>query len=222
MVAEWPHANPEAQYQWAQQIRFDVTLEERDVPALLALYRTVLHSGGHVQRVMEEALLTTLSRIAHPAALDFLAELLDPGSSLRGETPLAEVVEAVVDITGRSGASKGLQLLEACLSHPEVDVRDMATTGIVRACREAGYPVPEEVCQRLFAMLQNDPVRRVRFSAGLALHEAGRMELTEVIFWAEDMAGWEEDPTWAIDDDEWMWKPYPDDWSGWQGTGWQP
>ncbi len=221
MVAEWPHASEEQQFQWAQQVRFDITLNEKDVPALLALYRVVLSAGGRVQRIMEEALLTALTRIGEPATLDFLAELLDPNTDLRGETPLAEVVEAVVDITGSSGATKGLQLLETCLSHPEVDVRDMATTGIVRACRQASRPVPERVCQRLFAMLQEDPVRRVRFSAGLALHEAGRMELTEVIFWAEDMAGWEEDPTWTIDE-EGTWKSFPDDWSGWQSSGWQP
>ena len=58
-------------------------------------------------------------------------------------------------------------------------------------------------------MLQNDPVRRVRFSAGLALHEAGKIDLVDVIFWAEDMAGWEEDPTWSIDDDmpQHLWRP---------------
>lgn len=212
LVAAWPQAPLHQQMAWAQQVRFDVTLGPEDVPALVDLYRVVLASHTEAQRVMEEALLTALTRIANPQALSLLAELLDPLRPYRGQTPLAEIVEAVVQITGRSAAEEGVRLLERCLQHPDVDVRDMATTGIVRACLAAGIPVPEEVCAQLFAMLQNDPVRRVRFSAGLALHEAGKMDLVDVIFWAEDMAGWEEDPTWAISDEEPqpVWRPRSD------------
>ena len=201
VMAAWPQATPAQRLGWAQQIRFDITLNEADVPALVDLYRTVLRTGGEAQRFMEEALLTAFARIGASAALPLLRDVL-LGRVLGGQTPLAEVVEVVVDITARSGAEEGFQLLERCLEHTDVDVRDLATTGVVRAYREAGRDVPERVCRRLFTMLQSDPIRRVRFSAGLALHDAGRMDLTAVIFWAEDMAGWEEDPTWDLNDED--------------------
>ena len=199
IVAMWPQADAGKRYAWAQQVRFDATLSDEDVPHLVELYRVVLDEGGDVQRPMEEALLTALARIGSAAALPIFREVLFSRPP-RGASPLAEVVETLADIAGHTSDKQGLALLEECLRHEDVDVRDMATTAIVRAYRMAGYPIPQRVIRQLYQLLQRDDARRVRFSAGLALQDAGELNLAEVIFWAEDMAGWEEDPTWSIDD----------------------
>lgn len=200
IAAEWAQSPPEQRRAWTHYIRFTPSLKEEDIPSLVTLFRTVLETEGAEQRAMEEALLTAFARLGHPDALPIFRDLLlrQPPPAL---TPLAEVVEALIKIAASSGSQDALALLEACLEHENVDARDMATTGMVRAYRMAGLPVPERVISRLYEMLQGDPVRRVRFSAGLALQELGKMDLVEVIFWAEDMAGWEEDNRFAIGDD---------------------
>ncbi len=199
IASAWPHSSPDERRAWTQYVRFCTSFAEEDLPLLLTLYRTVLSANGTEQRAMEEALLTALARLGHAAALPLFRELLlsEPPP---GVTPLAEVVEALADIAASSRAEEALTLLEACLYHQDVDARDMATTCLVRAYRQAGLPVPERVVAHLHEMLRRDPVRRVRFSAGLALQELGEIDLVEIIFWAEDMAGWEEDRNFAIDD----------------------
>ncbi len=201
IAAEWPQADDGQRSTWIQQVRFDITLNGDDVPALVALYRTVIETGGAMQRSMEEALLTALSRIGHVDAVPLFEELL--AGSLQGVSPIAEVVEALAEVAGRSGDEHALSLLASCLDHVHVDVRDMATTSVVRAYRTAQRSVPRSVVQQLYALLHHDPTRRVRFSAGLALQELGELDLIEVIFWAEDMAGWEEDAAWGIEDEDW-------------------
>ncbi len=201
IAAEWPQAEDGQRYAWVQQVRFDVSLDGEDVPALMALYRTVIDTGGPLQRYMEEALLTALARIGHVAAVPLFQDLLF--GSLRGVSPAAEVVEALAEVAGRSGDDRALSLLASCLEHDSVDVRDMATTALVYAYRTARRTLPRSLIQRLYTLLQHDPTRRVRFSAGLALQELGEIDPVEVIFWAEDMAGWEEDGEWAIEDEVW-------------------
>lgn len=215
MAAEWPRADDGTRYAWAQQVRFDVSLKEEDVPALVALYRAVIETGGAVQRPMEEALLTALSRIGHAAALPLFEELLF--GRLSGVSPMAEVVEALAEVAGRSGDDGALALLSRCLEHEHVDVRDMATTSLVHAYRLAQRGVPRALVQRLFALLQQDPARRVRFSAGLALQDLGEIDPVEVIFWAEEMAGWEEDAFWGPEDEDWedLSLPPMDEDTGW-------
>ncbi len=200
MVATWPQAGPDERRTWVRHVRFNPSFSEGDVPLLLDLYRTVLEHNGAEQRAMEEALLTALARLGCAAALPIFHTLLRSRPS-PGLTPLAEVVEALADIAGASRSEEALRLLESCLEHEDVDARDMATTCLVRAYRLAGLSIPERVTARLYEMLKGDPVRRVRFSAGLALQELGEIDLVDIIFWAEDMAGWEEDRTFAIDDD---------------------
>ncbi len=200
IATAWPQSGPEQRRAWTQYVRFSASLKEEDVPTLVALFQTVLNTNGAEQRAMEEALLTALARLGHPDALPIFRDLLmrRPSPAL---TPLAEVVEALAEVAAASGEAEALALLEMCLEHEDVDARDMATTSLVRAYRLAGLPVPERVVSRLYDMLQSDPVSRVRFSAGLALQELGEIDLVEVIFWAEDMAGWEEDRRFAIDED---------------------
>lgn len=200
IVATWPQAGPDERQTWIRHVRFNLSFTEEDVPILVRLFETVLDANGAEQRAMEEALLTALARLGCAAALPIFRTLLlsRPAPSV---TPLAEVVEALADIAGASGSEEALRLLEDCLSHEDVDARDMATTCLVRAYRQAGLPVPDRVVTRLYDMLQTDPVRRVRFSAGLALQELGHIDLVDIIFWAEDMAGWEEDRRFEIDDD---------------------
>ncbi len=200
IVTAWPRSSPEQRRAWTQYVRFNTSLNEGDVPALMDLFHTVLGTGGAEQRAMEEAVLTTLARLGQATALPVFRELLftHPTPCL---TPLAEVVEALAEVAAASGTQEALDLLEMCLSHDDVDVRDMATTSLVRAYRQLGKEVPERVISRLYDMLQRDPVRRVRFSAGLALQELGEIDFIEIIFWAEDMADWEEDRTFEIGDD---------------------
>ena len=200
IVAAWPQSGAEQRRAWTQYVRFATSFHEEDVPTLVRLYETVLSANGAEQRAMEEALLTALARLGCATALPLFRTLLLSQPS-PGVTPLAEVVEALADIAAASRSEEALRLLEACLEHEDVDARDMATTCLVRAYRQAGQPVPDRVVSRLYDMLQSDPVRRVRFSAGLALQELGYIDLVEIIFWAEDMAGWEEDRRFAIDDD---------------------
>ncbi len=199
IVEMWSQANPAQQYRWAQQIRFDITLQESDVNDLLALYNTVLDHQGAMQRTMEEALITTLVRLCCPTCIPLFEDILFATPS-RGNSPLAEIVTAVGDITTCADAKTGYALLEKCLHHPNVDVRDMATTALVRAYRNNGHQVPPHIIHQLYDLLQGDGARRVRFSAGLALQELGEIDLVDVIFWSEDLAGWEEDERWDIDD----------------------
>ncbi len=200
IVTAWPQSSSEQRRAWTQYVRFSTSLSEGDVPVLVDLFHTVLGTGGAEQRAMEEAVLTSLARLGQATALPVFKELLFtcPPPCL---TPLAEVVEALADVAGASGAQEALDLLEMCLSHDDVNVRDMATTALVRAYRQAGKEVPERIIARLYKMLQGDPFRRVRFSAGLALQELGKIDLVEVIFWAEEMADWEEDREFEIRDE---------------------
>lgn len=204
--AEWPEAHPHQRLAWAQQVRFDVTLGDASVPALADLYRVVLESGGAAQRAMEEALLTALRRIGSPDAVPLLRDLLCSQHSA-AQAPRGEVVEVVEEIASRTASEEALSLLEQCLDHADADVRDAAATAVVRAYREAGYPLPGRVLERLYEMLRGDEARHVRFAAGLALQRVGELDAVEALFWAEGMAGWEEDPALAIDDvtlDDWV------------------
>ncbi len=201
LVATWPHITTEEQYQWLQRIRFDVGLTQADVPALIQLYKRLQMSQEIIQRIGEEAVLTVLTRLASPEAIDLFRELL-LGSGGKCASPLAEIVLALGEVTQASNAAEGYAVLEACLAHPQVDVRDMATTTLVRAYRHNGRPVPDRVVRKLYALLEGDEARRVRFSAGLALKELGELDLIDVLFWSDDMAGWEENPYFGLEDEQ--------------------
>ena len=200
IASAWPHSSPDERRAWTHYVRFCTSFDEKDVPALVELYHTVLKSNGTGQRAMEEALLTALARLGQATALPIFRELLFNRPS-PGLTPLAEVVEALAEVAAVSRSEEALALLESCLHHDDVDARDMATTCVVRAYRLAELPVPERIVTHLNEMMRRDPVRRVRFSAGLALQELGKIDLVDIIFWAEDMAGWEEDSHFAIGDE---------------------
>jgi len=199
IVTKWSQADAGQQYQWAQQLRFNTTLNEDDVQALVSLYREVLKSDSIVQRVMEESILTVMLRLCNPECISVLEEVLfaDPP---RGNSPLAEIVLTLGGITRCTDSEHGYHVLERCLEHPDVDVRDMATTAIVRAYKQNNRPLPARVVDKLYILLQGDYSRRVRFSAGLALQELGEIDMLDAIFWSEDLAGWEEDVHWDIFD----------------------
>ncbi len=200
IVAEWPQVDAKQQHQWTQYIRFASDLTEEDVPALIQLYKMLATSEEALRRIGEEAILTALTRVASPRAIPLFREVLfDP--AVDSASPPAEIVFALGEITRVSNAADGYALLEACLAHPHVDVRDMATTALVRAYQHNGRPVPERVVRTLYTLMEGDGTRRVRFSAGLALQELGELDLIDVIFWSEEMAGWEEHPYFDLEDD---------------------
>lgn len=198
IVTMWSQADVGQQYQWAQQIRFDASLQESDIEALIALYEEVLKSSSAAQRVMEEALITAMLRLCCPQCIPVFENVLFSNPP-RGNSPLAEIVIALGDITSCTDADDGYDVLERCLEHPSVDVRDMATTALVRAYRQNNRAVPYRVIEKLRILLEGDETRRVRFSAGLALQELGEIDVLDILFWSEDMAGWEEDGRWLIE-----------------------
>ncbi len=154
---------------------------------LVDLCRIARRERGRGSEIVEEAVWMALQRLADPETLSFLAETLrltprrDRFVNKRRRLAVATLVQIHIEHQD----DRALAVVDELLTNPSPIIRSTAPRLLAEIYTETGYPMPTAVIDRLFELMETDPLPPVRFAAARALCDHGLVSERKVWAWVE-------------------------------------